>query len=227
MWRQQRRNMKQFFLHLGMILGFVWLAFTAAGLLMEFLNVSFQTRAIALYEITVWAHLFAAETYGVTVVYRRYRQFWRKDTLPQLLLTGTPPILIVLAIPVYPLFIQAYIAVLCLPFYAAASNLSGIPWSTVFLDVVVVALIAALPEVVGWFFPWLLLQVSLHVNPLRGIFRVAMWSHLPLLLTLPVRFFCLVCADLVACHCWWLVAVIHFVYNLGLVFRASLLPLAS
>jgi hypothetical protein len=143
MWRQQRRNMGHFFLHLGMILGFVWLAFTASGLLMEHFNVPFQTRAIALYEITAWAHLFAAGTYGTTV-YRRYRQFWRRDTLPQLLLTGTPPILIVLAIPVYPLFIQAYIAVLCLPFYAAASDLSGIPWSTVLLDVAIVALLTAL-----------------------------------------------------------------------------------
>ncbi|MFA0784949.1 hypothetical protein [Fervidibacter sacchari] len=189
MWRQQRRNMKQFFLHLGMILGFVWLAFTAAGLLMEFLNFSFLTRAIALYEITVWAHLFAAETYGVTVVYRRYRQFWRKDTLPQLLLTGTPPILIVLAISVYPLFIQAYIAVLCLPFYAAASNLSGIPWSTVLMDVAVVILLAMVPEGAGPFLWGLLLSPVNIYNTLRGFSVFAMWSHLPLLLTLPVGFF--------------------------------------
>jgi heme exporter protein D len=150
MWRQQRRNMGQFFLHLGMILGFVWLAFTAAGLLMERFNFSFQTRAIALYEITAWAHFFAAGIYGVTV-YRRYQQFWRRDTLPQLLLTGVPPILIVLAIPVYLLFIQAYIALLCLPFYAAAKNLSGIPWSTVLLDASIIALLASLPGSMGMF----------------------------------------------------------------------------
>jgi len=192
MWRQQRRNMGQFFLHLGMILGFVWLVFTVAGLLMEHFNLSFQIRALALYEITVWAHLFAAGTYGATV-YRRYRQFWREDTLPQLLLTGAPPILIVLAIPVYPLFIQAYIAVLCLPFYAAASNLSGIPWSTVLLDVAVVALLTALLTAlpggagVSW---WVILwHLGFSVNPSRGFFRIAIWSHLPLLLTLPVRFF--------------------------------------
>ncbi len=188
MWRQQRRNMGQFFLHLGMILGFVWLVFTTAGLLMEYFNVSFQIRALALYEITVWAHLFAAGTYGATV-YRRYRQFWHKDTLPQLLLTGAPPILIVLAIPVYPLFIQAYIAVLCLPFYAAAINLSGIPWSTVLLDALIIVLLTSLPSGIGMFLWWLLWHVNLYVNPLKGFFVLVMWSQLPLLLTLPIRFF--------------------------------------
>ena len=64
MWRQQRRNMKQFFLHLGMILGFVWLAFTVAGLLMEHFNASVQIRAIALYEITVWAIYLPLELMG-------------------------------------------------------------------------------------------------------------------------------------------------------------------
>jgi hypothetical protein len=186
MWRQQRRNMGQFFLHLGMILGFVWLAFTAAGLLMERFNFSFQTRAIALYEITALAHLFAAEIYGVTV-YRRYRQFWRRDTLPQLLLTGAPPILIVLAIPVYLLFIQAYIALLCLPFYAATSNLSGIPWSTVLLDASIIALLASLPGSMGTFLWWLLFQLSIRTAPFP--YSLAVWSQLPLLLTLPVRFF--------------------------------------
>jgi len=186
MWRQQRRNMGHFFLHLGMILGFVWLAFTASGLLMEHFNVPFQTRAIALYEITAWAHLFAAGTYGTTV-YRRYRQFWRRDTLPQLLLTGTPPILIVLAIPVYPLFIQAYIAVLCLPFYAAASNLSGIPWSTVLLDVAIVALLTALSGGAGAFL-WML-YLNFYVGALGQLFMFTPWSYLPLLFALPVRFF--------------------------------------
>jgi len=186
MWRQQRRNMGQFFLHLGMILGFVWLAFTAAGLLMERFNFSFQTRAIALYEFTAWAHFFAAGIYGVTA-YRRYQQFWRGDTLPQLLLTGAPPILIVLAIPVYPLFIQAYIALLCLPFYAAAKNLSGIPWSTVLLDVSIIVLLASLPGSMGMFLWWLLFQLSIQIAPFP--YLLAVWSQLPLLLTLPVRFF--------------------------------------
>jgi len=186
MWRQQRRNMGQFFLHLGMILGFVWLAFTAVGLLMERFNFSFQTRAIALYEITAWAHFFAVGIYGVTA-YRRYQQFWRRDTLPQLLLTGVPPILIALAIPVYPLFIQAYIALLCLPFYAAAKNLSGIPWSTVLLDASIIALLASLPGSTGMSLWWLLFQLSIWTAPFPYSFTV--WSQLPLLLTLPVRFF--------------------------------------
>jgi hypothetical protein len=153
---------------------------------MERFNFSFQTRAIALYEITAWAHFFAAGIYGVTA-YRRYQQFWRRDTLPQLLLTGAPPILIVLAIPVYLMFIQAYIALLCLPFYAAARNLSGIPWSTVLLDASIIALLASLPGSMGMFLWWLLFQLSIRTAPFP--YSLAVWSQLPLLLTLPVRFF--------------------------------------
>jgi hypothetical protein len=95
--------------------------------------------------------------------------------------------LIVLAIPVYPLFIQAYIALLCLPFYAAAKNLSGIPWSTVLLDASIIVLLASLPGSMGMFLWWLLFQLSIRTAPFP--YSLAVWSQLPLLLTLPVRFF--------------------------------------
>ncbi|MCS7192386.1 MAG: hypothetical protein NZ937_05325 [Armatimonadetes bacterium] len=183
MWRQQRRNIGQFLFHLGLMLGFVWLVFAAASFIMEARDFAVHHRGIVLYELVAWSHFIAASVYS-TSLYRRYRQFWREDTRPQLLLTGAPPVWIALAIPIYPLFIQAYIALLCLPFYAAAATLSGIAWSTVMLTIAPIVLLTGLH--ISWA-GWLILPFAL-----RGVTRVsdlALWSNLPFLLQSPVRFY--------------------------------------
>ncbi len=183
MWRQQKRNTGQFVFHLGLILGFLLLVFVGAGLTMEAKNFPLHLRGIVLYELVAWSHLFAAGVYS-TSLYRRYRQFWREDTRPQLLLTGAPPIWIALAIPIYPLFMQAYIALLCLPFYAAAVTLSGVSWSATILAIAAIVLLTGfqIPQA-SWVIFWLVFQDMIRSHDL------AIWSNLPFLLQLPIRFY--------------------------------------
>ncbi len=183
MWRQQKRNTGQFVFLLGLILGFLLLVFVGAGLTMEAKNFPLHRRGIVLYELVAWSHLFAAGVYS-TSLYRRYRQFWREDTRPQLLLTGAPPIWIALAIPIYPLFMQAYIALLCLPFYAAAVTLSGVSWSATILAIAAIVLLTGfqIPQA-SWVIFWFAFQGMIRLSSL------AIWSNLPFLLQSPIRFY--------------------------------------
>ena len=64
-------------------------------------------------------------------------------------------------------------------------------------------------------------------QPSKGILCICHMVTLAPAAHLTRSLFCLVCAELVARYCRSSVVVSHFVYNLGLVFRASLLPLAS
>lgn len=182
MWRQQKRNTGQFVFHLGLILGFLLLVFVGAGLTMEAKNFPLHLRGIVLYELVAWSHLIAASVYSASL-YRRYRQFWREDTRPQLLLTGAPPIWIALAIPIYPLFMQAYIALLCLPFYAAAVALSGVAWLTAMLGIFAIVLLTGFQ--ISWA-GWLIFWFTFHMIGIRSL---AIWSNFPFLLQLPIRFY--------------------------------------
>ncbi len=194
LWRQQKRAMEGLFLHQGLILGFVLAVFAAASLVMHLLQVPFHRQGIVLYELVAWSHLIAASVYA-TSLWRRIRHFWREDVRPQLLLTGTPTLWTALAIPVYPLFVQAFLAVLCLPFYAAAAVLSGLPLTTMLMTVALITPLAAMQ--LGWATWWLF---WLAFQGMVRAVRFAIWSNLPFLLTHPVQIYAW------SVPFWWLLA---------------------
>ncbi len=143
MWREQRRLAERRFLHLGLILGFILLVNLLALVLMTRWKVPFFQQGKVLFELTVWTHLFAASIYG-NYLWRRIRQFWREEVRHDLLLTGVPPLWMVWASLLFPLFMQTFVAILCLPFYTLGASLAGISWGTVLLASAVIALVASI-----------------------------------------------------------------------------------
>lgn len=175
LWRQQRRNMRQAFMHWGVALGAMWLAFALALAISVNRAVPLHRVGPILFEVVAWVHFIIASIYG-THLWRRARHFVRQEVLPQLLLTGVPPLWMTLALPIFPLFMQVYLAVLCLPFYAAAIAFGGGSWLAACLSLAVIVCLGLLGAG-GW---WVSLQF---------VFRIAgftVWANLPQWLLQPV-----------------------------------------
>lgn len=181
MWRQQRRLMGRWVWHLGLALGCLWLTFAIAIVVMVRLNVPIFRWGAVLFEVVAWSHLCVATIYAHHF-WRRLEGFWREDVRPQLLLTGVPPLWLVAAVFPFPLFMQVYLAILCLPFYAAAITLGGGSWGAASLAIVV---IIGLSPLRGNSMPWFWWSFA---QPLRqsgsGFF---IWSNLPSLFAQPVQ----------------------------------------
>jgi hypothetical protein len=178
MWRQQRRLMGQWVWHLGLALGCLWLAFAIAIVVMVRLNVPIFRWGAVLFEVAAWSHLCVATIYAHHF-WRRLQGFWREDIRPQLLLTGVPPLWLVAAALPFPLFMQVYLAILCLPFYAAAITLGGGSWGAALLAIAVIVALSSVLRVTWWLAPQLLSRAIAS-----GFF---FWSNLPTLIARPIQ----------------------------------------
>jgi len=172
MWRQQRRLMGQWMWHLGLALGCLWLAFAIAVVVMVQLNTPIFRWGAVLFEVAAWSHLCVATIYAHHF-WRRFQGFWREDIRPQLLLTGVPPLWLVAAVLPFSLFMQVYLAILCLPFYAAAIPLGGGSWGAAMLAIAVIIGLSSL-----WVTWWLALQLLLRAFA-SGFFGLTFQPYLP------------------------------------------------
>ncbi len=188
--------MGQWFWHLALFLGTFLLVSVGTLFVLHFLRTPPFLWGVALFEVTAWTHSLAALTYAGYLRQRIYH-FSRPEVLPDLLLTGVPPFWLATARLLYPLLIQGYLAVLCLPFYAAAVSLGGYPWGTPLLAITLI-LVLGLPSRMRRpsqedFLPSRLLLTTLLVTAavysFFMVFRFAFWSSLPLLLSYPVRIY--------------------------------------
>jgi len=180
MWRQQRRLMGQWMWHLGLALGCLWLAFAIAVVVMVQLNTPIFRWGAVLFEVVAWSHLLVASIYA-RHLWRRVSGFWREDVRPQLLLTGAPPLWLVAASLLFPLFMQVYLAILCLPFYATAITLGGGSWGAALLAIVVIIVLSPLTWAIAPFW-WIFMSGLLRLN-----LKLLIWSNLPSLLVQPVQ----------------------------------------
>ena len=180
MWRQQRRLMGQWMWHLGLALGCLWLAFAIAVVVMVQLNTPIFRWGAVLFEVVAWSHLLVASIYARHLG-RRVSGFWREDVRPQLLLTGVPPFWLVAASLLFPLFMQVYLAILCLPFYATAITLGGGSWGAALLAIAVIIVLSPLTWAIAPFW-WIFMRALQNLN-----LNLLIWSNLPSLLVQPVQ----------------------------------------
>ncbi len=197
LWQQQRRWMAQWFWHLGLILGTLFLVFIGAMALLQRFSVPSLFWGKVLFEVIAWTHLLAGSIYNEHLA-RRVRHFFREEVHSDLLLTGVPPFWLVVASYLYPLFRQIQLSVLCLPFYAAAAVLSGLPWSTVLVTAALITLFVSplpfrssgaesLPFHFWRFWLWFAFLGWLRSLDLRGLASPSFWSSFPFWLGVPVR----------------------------------------